>query len=279
MKRNKILLVSSALLLLTGCNSGNQLRGKQAFPRNGEPDHVTYLVLSAVGQYQGATIVDKDDNLFLERFVKFNGAANSDLPGEDVITASSGAKFSGWVSYEGTGALTYYTKVPEQSGKILYAYFGGGSGSQGGGGSGGGGGGQQTSQGGQTSQVTPSGAHGPDGSTAVSWYLCGEGSLWDSTGWTIAGGVQLFSNPDSETDKGCILSLPVAVGDNFKVTNGTEWFGYDKVDQYESAGNAGRTNFEALNDGYGGSNIKCTVAGTYDIYVNKDGKFWIQLSA
>ena len=125
MKRNKILLVSSALLLLTGCNSGNQLRGKQAFPRNGESDHVTYLVLSAVGQYQGATIVDKDDNLFLERFVKFNGAANSDLPGEDVITASSGAKFAGWVSYEGTGALSFYEKVPEENGKILYAYFSG----------------------------------------------------------------------------------------------------------------------------------------------------------
>ena len=137
--------------------------------------------------------------------------------------------------------------------------------------------GQQSDQ--SDSTPTPSGPHGPEGSVAVSWYLCGSGSLWGETGWTIEGGVQLFSNPDSATDKGCILSLAVAVDDLFKVTDGTTWFGYDKVDQWDDPSNAGKTNFAALDDGFGGSNIQCTVAGTYDIYVNEQGKFWIQLSA
>ncbi len=121
--------------------------------------------------------------------------------------------------------------------------------------------------------------HGPEGSSLVSWYLCGSGSLWDaSTGWTTAGGIQLYSNPDNSTDKGCILSIAFAVDDEFKVTDGTNWYGYDTVNQ--SAGgdvpNAGKTAFEATADSY--RNIKCVTAGTYDIYVNSSGTFWIQAS-
>ena len=121
-------------------------------------------------------------------------------------------------------------------------------------------------------------AHGPEGSTLISWYLCGSGSLWGEDGWKTSGGVQLFSNPNNKADKGCILNLAFEVGDTFKVTNGTTWYGYDKVSQ-ESGGsveNKGKTNFKGDNDGYGGQNIKCTVAGTYDIYVNSVGSFWIQ---
>ena len=120
--------------------------------------------------------------------------------------------------------------------------------------------------------------HGPEGSILVSWYLCGSGSLWGDDGWKTSGGVQLFSNPNNEADKGCILSLPFEVGDTFKVTDGTTWYGYDKVSQ-ESGGsveNKGKTNFKGDNDGYGGQNIKCTIAGTYDVYVNSVGSFWIQ---
>ena len=125
---------------------------------------------------------------------------------------------------------------------------------------------------------TPSGDYyGPAGSTLVSWYIAGEGALF--TGWSIATGLQLYSNPNSATDKGCILNVGFAVGDLFKVTDGTTWYGYEKVDPSDSPQNAGKTCFEGVSDGYGKQNFKCTVAGNYDVYVNKDGMFWIQAHA
>ena len=116
--------------------------------------------------------------------------------------------------------------------------------------------------------------HGPDNATMVDYYLLGEGSLWGSNGWTIDGGIQLFSNPGS-TDKGCILSLPFEIGDKFKVSNGTTWYGYEKIDQSSSSSNAGISCFASDSNN---QNIKCTVKGTYDIYVNSYGKLWIQNS-
>ena len=125
MKRNVILLLASGLLLAS-C-SGEAVADKTPIKerRNAESTHNTYLVLSKVGQYEGATVKEKDDTLFLENFVEFKADAGAALPGKDAITASSGAKFAGWVSYEGTGALTFYDKVPEENNKILYAYFDG----------------------------------------------------------------------------------------------------------------------------------------------------------
>ncbi len=123
--------------------------------------------------------------------------------------------------------------------------------------------------------------HGPEGSTLASWYIVGSGSLWDSSnGWTIDGGVQLYTNPSNENDKGCILGLSFEVGDIFKVTNGNDiWFGYEKVDKAESDTNLGLTNFAGDSDGYGGINFKCIIAGNYDMYVNSTGTFWIQAAA
>ena len=125
---------------------------------------------------------------------------------------------------------------------------------------------------------TTSKGHGPDGSTLVSWYLVGSGSLWDeSNGWTIAGGVQLYSNPNNSADKGCILSISFKVGDIFKVTDGgSNWFGYEKVNTWSDASNKGLSSFSGDSDGYGGNNFKCIVEGTYDMYVNSSGTFWIQ---
>ena len=132
---------------------------------------------------------------------------------------------------------------------------------------GGGGGGEQ-----------PGEPHGPAGSTLVSWYIVGQGSF-STNDWQISGGVQLYSNPASGTDKGCILSISFEVGDKFKVTDGTTWYGYEKVDPWNDPSNKGLHNFEGVDDGYGGQNFKCTTAGTYDMYVNKDGNFWIQSAA
>ncbi|MBO4855986.1 MAG: InlB B-repeat-containing protein [Bacilli bacterium] len=117
--------------------------------------------------------------------------------------------------------------------------------------------------------------HGPEGSSHVSWYLVGQGSFVTDS-WSIAGGVQLWSNPNSDTDKGCVLDITFEVGDKFKVTDGNTWFGYEKIDTYASPNNKGLTNFEGTPDGFNGQNIECTVAGVYNIYVNSAGTYWIE---
>ena len=117
--------------------------------------------------------------------------------------------------------------------------------------------------------------HGPEGSTHVSWYIVGQGSF-STNDWQIDGGVQLWSNPNSDTDKGCVLDMTFEVGDKFKVTDGNTWYGYEKIDTYASPNNKGLTNFEGTPDGYNGQNIECTVAGVYNIYVNSAGTYWIE---
>ena len=126
-------------------------------------------------------------------------------------------------------------------------------------------------------EPTPTDPFGPSGATKVSWYLVGDGS--HLSGWNFAGGLQLWSNPNNASDKGCALNVTFAVGDLFKVTNGSDWYGYEKVDTYDSAANAGKTCFEGASDGNGGQNFRCKTAGTYDIYVNSSGVFWIQVHA
>ena len=121
----------------------------------------------------------------------------------------------------------------------------------------------------------PSGDYyGPEGSSLVEWYIVGEGSLF--SGWNTAGGLELYTNPNNAEDKGCLLNVAFVEGDLFKVTDGgSTWFGYEGVDKYEDPANKGLTCFEAAEDGYGGSNFKCTVSGNYDVYVNGSGVFWI----
>ncbi len=131
-----------------------------------------------------------------------------------------------------------------------------------------------------SSKEETSKGHGPEGSTLTSWYLVGSGSLWGSDGWTTKGGVQLYTNPGNEYDKGCILGITLKVGDIFKVTDGgSTWFGYEKVDKASTSSNLGLTNFAADNDGAGGNNFKCIVEGSYDMYINSSGVFWIQAAA
>jgi hypothetical protein len=126
--------------------------------------------------------------------------------------------------------------------------------------------------------------HGPEGSALASWYLVGEGSLWAdaSIGWKPEGGVQFYTNPANLEDKGCLLCVLFEVGDKFKVTDESKdaWFGYEKVDKSDDgkAKNKGTTCFEGVDDNNGGLNIRCTVAGVYDVYVASSGSLWIQSS-
>ncbi len=99
------------------------------------------------------------------------------------------------------------------------------------------------------------------------------------SGWDFGLAIQLWSNPKSPSDKGCALNVYFGVGDIFKVTDGSTWFGYEKVDKFDAPNNAGLTCFEGAADGFGGTNFSCTVAGYYDVYVNSSGVFWIEAHA
>lgn len=85
----------------------------------------TYLVLSRVGTYSGTEQVKSIPSLYLENAIEYVAKPGSALPGKDKVgtISSSDGKFVSWVAYEGTGAPTKYTTVPEKSGKILYAFF------------------------------------------------------------------------------------------------------------------------------------------------------------
>ena len=89
----------------------------------------TYLVIGENGRYEGKKGEDFA-SLFLEHAVKYEAEVGTDLPGADkVTTIVDNSTFQYWQAYDGGGALTKYTKVPNARGKILYACFGGGSGS------------------------------------------------------------------------------------------------------------------------------------------------------
>lgn len=120
MKRNIILAsaIIATSLSLVGCRTEMARAAAEV---------TTYLVLTKVGLYEGnpgETVEDK----FLENTITYVAEAGSTLPGSDKITSTSGATFDGWVSYEGTGALTKHTVVPSKNNSILYAYFTGGDG-------------------------------------------------------------------------------------------------------------------------------------------------------
>ncbi len=203
--------------------------------------------------------------------VSFDSLGGSEVPsqrvkeGEKAVEPSApkkeGYEFQGWYKSK-TYASAFSFATPITTDYELFAKWGNSS---------------ETSEGDSSDSseeiVTP---HGPEGSSLVSWYLCGSGSLWGDDGWSISNGVQLFSNPNSSSDKGCILDLSFSKGDIFKVSDGTSWFGYEKVSQFEADNNKGRTNFAGVDDGYDGQNIQCEISGTYDIYVNSYGEFWIE---
>ena len=122
MKRT-LLILASSFLMIAGCGYANAGR-MAAKVQQAASTNTVYLVLSKIGSYSGAQPVrEKVESKFLENVIEFTAEIGAALPGADEITASSGAKFQSWVSYDGTGALTEYKTVPAEAGKILYAYF------------------------------------------------------------------------------------------------------------------------------------------------------------
>lgn len=84
----------------------------------------TYLVLSSVGLYEGNKGQDYAD-LYIENAIRFDAPVGTALPGKDKVTsiASSIGVFSSWVRYDGEGAPSKYSEVPNEKGAILYANF------------------------------------------------------------------------------------------------------------------------------------------------------------
>lgn len=110
-----------------GGGGGGQGGGGETQPVEGETV-ITYLVIGENGRYKGEKGTDIP-SLFLEYTVEFTAKVGDPLPTEDDVTSVvEGSKFKGWQSYEGNGALTQHTVVPNARGKILYASFGGGQG-------------------------------------------------------------------------------------------------------------------------------------------------------
>lgn len=121
--KKTLLILASSCLMLAGCGAAQAgLVAPQAHEL--AATNTVYLVLSKIGTYSGAQPVrEKVESKFLENVIEFSGNVGDALPGKDEVGSTSGAEFQSWVSYDGTGALTEYTTVPAQSGKILYAYF------------------------------------------------------------------------------------------------------------------------------------------------------------
>lgn len=123
MKKNMkclLLLISVSLLSFGGISLNTVSKETVALG-----DVVTaYLVLSPIGKYQGEKGQDYPD-LFLENTIKLDAPVGSELPDSNDVTtiASSQGTFASWVRYDGLGAPSKYTTVPNENGAILYANF------------------------------------------------------------------------------------------------------------------------------------------------------------
>lgn len=118
----KILLIVP-LFLLGACSNKQIINEQVNQVENASNEFVTYLVLTKNGLYnnqKGQNI----EELHLENCIPFYGDAKTDLPNKNEITSSvKDVEFTSWIAYEGDGKPTIHTKVPEQSGLILYAFF------------------------------------------------------------------------------------------------------------------------------------------------------------
>lgn len=116
--------------------------------------------------------------------------------------------------------------------------------------------------------VLPEGPYGPEGAQKNAYALVGSGSSFTED-WTVSGGLALYDNPGNPLDKGCLFNVSFATGDLFKVSDGTDWFGFEKVESNAFVDG----HFRAENESSG--NILCTASCVIDVYVNQYGNLWI----
>lgn len=94
---------------------------------------------------------------------------------------------------------------------------------------------------------------------ASDWYVVGDGSFVSGSAWSTSGGVNLYTY-DTNAYK---IAVEFAVGDLFKLTDGSSWAGGNctySTDEVFSNGS-----LELVSDGYGDYNIQVNTAGYYSI--------------
>lgn len=120
MKKSLVLLTVLAGLSVAAASTVTLAR-----PVNAAADVLTYLVLTKVGVYHGEEVAGDIEDMYLENAIEYYAAPGSPLPGADKVTTidDSEGVFSSWIAYEGKGAPTRYTTVPNKQFTVLYAYF------------------------------------------------------------------------------------------------------------------------------------------------------------
>ena len=111
-------------LICDNCHAYMQEKSEEEEEKEVITSCKAYLVLSSVGRYNGSS-GERIEEKHLEHAVVFEGAPGTDLPGADAVKHSnpSSCSFKEWVAYEGKGAPTVYSKLPEAKEIILYAVF------------------------------------------------------------------------------------------------------------------------------------------------------------
>lgn len=248
MKRNLMIITVSSFILASCSASGSSMRAKQVLLNVGD-DNTIYLALSSIGVYTGSELVvqDKIEDVFLENAIEYTAKVGDPLPGADVISSTSGATFESWVSYDGTGALTEYTTVPNVEGKILYAYFGGGT---------------------QTSQSQSQGGNSSEEIVNAPWYIVGTGSFTEGgASWSVETGIPMSVNSAYTGDGNEYYATDVSFvsGDLWKLCNsdGSQWI---KNGWETNQGGLKKGDMTLVDDGYKGYNVHVETTGLYDIY-------------
>lgn len=122
MNKKIVIAFASMLTLALGVTAMGEQAGVATYAD--DANVTTYLVLSSVGKYNGNSGENFAAPLYLENTIKYEAKAGTDLPGKEAVTApGTNGEFDHWETYEGTGFPTVYEKVPNVSGKILYAFY------------------------------------------------------------------------------------------------------------------------------------------------------------
>ena len=101
------------------------------------------------------------------------------------------------------------------------------------------------------------------------WYFASSETSWETN--------QVRLSVDSENDNlGELLERELAEGEEFKFKEADNWThakGYTYLD-----GGSAKDAFEGHDDGSGGQNIKCKVAGTYNFFINNSGRVYAEFA-
>jgi uncharacterized repeat protein (TIGR02543 family) len=108
-----------------------------------------------------------------------------------------------------------------------------------------------------------------NGGALTTWYI--RGVVNGVTDWSK--GIQMYTDAVSTSNTALYLNITFVVADQFKVTDGTTWYGFDAVDSASTAYAAFK------DDGTSNHNISIVTAGAYDIYLSTANKIVVSAHA